>query len=166
MYAGPSELSRPRRSVFQTPTRAENTATPASRGEERIAFSTFIRGEEQSIDPVLPWWADVVERLVELRNLPPNWDGYGAEPLSVDAATRAAGFLAAVAMSFKGAPEPFIAPIHEGVQIEWDGPDYAIEIELRRNANRLVIESGGKTVYAGGLTEGLALLHSTLTSGG
>jgi hypothetical protein len=115
---------------------------------------------------VLPWWPRVVERLVELRNLPPDWDGYGAEPLSLGGATRAAGFLAAVAMSFKDAPAPFIAPIHEGVQIEWDGPDYEVEIELRRNANRLVIESGGITRYAGGLTEGLSLLHETLTSGG
>lgn len=109
------------------------------------------------------WWPAVLDRLVELGRLEPNWDGDGAEPLSFSAANRAAGFLAAIALGFEEIPAPFIAPIHSGVQIEWDGSTWAVEIELRRDESRLLIESSdGAFTFDGKLIDGLPVLYATI----
>lgn len=75
-------------------------------------------------------------RLAELGRLGPGWDSYGAEPISRLAVQRARQFLLALRRSLAHeVGEVFlpvnIAPIADGgIQLEWQGPDSALEVEV------------------------------------
>ena len=76
------------------------------------------------------------ERLEELAGLGPNWDSYGAAPISADAIAGAQRLLAAVAMEADnpagdGVRPYVVVPVaNGGVQIEWRGPDAGIEVAI------------------------------------
>lgn len=66
----------------------------------------------------------VAKRLLDLLRLPPGWDGYGARPVSLSAASRAASVATgALKLRASALPEPFIAPTPDGgLQLEWKSP--------------------------------------------
>ena len=148
---------------YRTPTRSDSTSTLSFRTASPEVVSAVIEWPESALPANLDWWPAVTARLDELASLEPNWDGYGAESLSYDAARIAIGFLGAAAEWSDTLPAPFLTPIHAGIQIEWDGPDTAIEIELRTNGeSRLMIERSGTVIYNDHLSAGLLNLVQEL----
>ncbi len=64
------------------------------------------------------WQFEALARLAELERLPPNWDGYGARPVSRRHANRALSFLGRLMTD--ALPLPEIGPLPDGgVQLEW-----------------------------------------------
>src|SRR5262249_45767302 len=80
--------------------------------------------------------AQVVQELEAFRTLGANWDSYGADPISEQAIVAARNLLDLVweqlADEFGERLRPYaVAPIaNGGIQIEWRGPDSAVEIEI------------------------------------
>ncbi len=74
------------------------------------------------------------QRLTELSMLQADWDSYGALPISDRAVDRARRFLFELVQEFPEAGDisPYtVAPLpHGGVQLEWRGPQKALEIEI------------------------------------
>jgi hypothetical protein len=76
-----------------------------------------------------------IHQLDEFRDLPPDWNSYGAEPIPEDAIEVARDLLGAVALRYSDRPDlatPYVVgPIpYGGVQIEWRRPGREIEIEV------------------------------------
>lgn len=75
------------------------------------------------------WLPYVYDRLAQLMNLPPGWDGYGGEPVPVDIASFAAQLL--IETLDPEGPCPQIVPLsYGGVQIEWHELTLDLEIEV------------------------------------
>ena len=74
------------------------------------------------------------QRLTELSMLQADWDSYGASPISDRAVDRARRFLFHLMQEFPEAGDisPYtVAPLpNGGVQLEWRGPQKALEIEI------------------------------------
>jgi hypothetical protein len=74
------------------------------------------------------------QRLTELSMLQANWDSYGASPISEKAVDRARRFSSQLVQEFPQAGDisPYtVAPLpNGGVQLEWRGPQRALEIEI------------------------------------
>ncbi len=74
------------------------------------------------------------QRLTDLSMLQADWDSYGASPISDRAVDRARRFLSELVKEFPEAGDisPYtIAPLPSGgVQLEWRGPQRALEIEI------------------------------------
>ena len=79
---------------------------------------------------------DAYARLGELAKLEANWDSYGADPPTTQAIAVASGLLNLLAERLADSVGErirpwFIAPVaNGGVQLEWRGPDRAVEIEI------------------------------------
>lgn len=67
---------------------------------------------------------ELSDRLAHLATLLPNWDSYGAVPISSDAITRTKAILRRIlALGDKGIPLPFIGPSGDGTLVlEWKTP--------------------------------------------
>lgn len=80
-------------------------------------------------------WEDL-QRILAFAALECDWDSYGAEPISHDAIEGAQLLLSAVASQAeyklgRGVKPYAVAPLADGgVQIEWRGAEYAIEVEI------------------------------------
>lgn len=143
----------------------DETVTPAA-VHEPLQIATLASSIDYCERPAvggISWLAEVLQRIGQLRALESDWDGYGAEPLSASAARRGLEFLAAITAGGRRAiPAPFLAPIHSGIQIEWDRSGMAIEIELRSDSNHLLLEDGERVTFDGPLAEGLGALFEAL----
>ncbi len=77
-----------------------------------------------------------VQRIAELADLGPDWDSYGAEPLTAKALIEAVRLTTRMAERFASAAEQralpwMVAPLADGgVQIEWRGASGALEVEI------------------------------------
>ena len=82
------------------------------------------------VAPVPPdWLGPTIARLNELLRLPPDWDGYGAEPIDDTTAIRALEFLSEHARTTT--PPPSVVPLSDGgIQLEWSRESIDIEIEF------------------------------------
>lgn len=79
----------------------------------------------------------VYEQLQELKHLQPNWDSYGAVPISEVAINRALELLADLQWT---GPLPSVAPTAPGgVHFEWGGEDEGVEINIRVDGNVSVL---------------------------
>ena len=75
------------------------------------------------LEIVNPGWADLLKSLTFLQ---PNWDGYGAEPISEPAAVQTCRVLQAIAKGHQGSEylQLFIAPMPDGgIEIDLDLPE-------------------------------------------
>jgi hypothetical protein len=81
--------------------------------------------------PALAKWIDpVVDRLEWIAMLPPNWDGYGADPVSKEIVDQAISFLKAIMPA--AAPPPDIGPTKDGYLVfEWHRLGADLEIRMR-----------------------------------
>ena len=78
------------------------------------------------------WFEYVVQRLVSLAYLPPDWNGEGSLPVSRDVLSRSLVLLAAIAPA--DTPIPSIVPATDGgIQIDWHESGLDIEISLPAN---------------------------------
>jgi hypothetical protein len=80
-----------------------------------------------------------IRKLDELKNLPEDWDSYGADPISPNAIAKAKSIIISVVKSFSNAIGDVVQltdviPIADGgVQLEWVGPHAELEIEISPN---------------------------------
>lgn len=75
------------------------------------------------------WFTSVRIELVELLQLAPNWDSFGAPSIAERAATLALDLL--YEASPPGTPPPSVVPAsHGGVQLEWHRGQMDIEVEV------------------------------------
>ena len=80
--------------------------------------------------PTKPWRNDVMNRLQQLVALPRGWDGYRAEPVSLENAVFTLGILDAVCGP--DVPVPQIVPgSHGDLQVEWHLHRGDIELHVR-----------------------------------
>jgi len=76
------------------------------------------------------WFADILLQLDRLLGVPPNWDSYGADPPSPDAAASARGLVLALGQSWD-LPAPLVSPTRTGgVLLEWASGSKELEIEI------------------------------------
>lgn len=94
----------------------------------------------------------VLQVLDELERLDPNWDSYGAEPVSRVAVARARALVQTVAEQLGGASGEVARPagvsplVDGGVQVEWSGPQGRIEVEIAPDGTlRCVLDHGRGT---------------------
>jgi hypothetical protein len=85
--------------------------------------------------------AAALRKLDELKNLPEDWDSYGADPISPNAIEKAKSIITSVMIAFGSiignvVQLTDIIPIADGgVQLEWTGPHAELEIEISPNSN-------------------------------
>ena len=85
--------------------------------------------------------ATALRKLEELKNLPEDWDSYGADPISPNAIAKAKSIITSVMIAFGGiignvVQLSDVIPIADGgVQLEWVGPHAELEIEILPNGN-------------------------------
>jgi hypothetical protein len=85
--------------------------------------------------------ATALRKLDELRNLPEDWDSYGAEPINPNAIAKAKSIVTSVMMAFGDIVGNVVQltdviPIADGdVQLEWVGPHAELEIEISPNGS-------------------------------
>jgi len=76
------------------------------------------------------WFQDTLRKFVQLLDLPPNWDGYGAREVDPTVVEQALRMLLEVVPST--APVLYVVPSPTGgVQIEWHESIGDIEIEFK-----------------------------------
>jgi hypothetical protein len=85
--------------------------------------------------------ATALRKLDELKNLPENWDSYGADPIRPNAIAKAKSIITSVMIAFSGnignvVQLKDVIPVADGgVQLEWIGPHAELEIEISPNGN-------------------------------
>jgi hypothetical protein len=111
--------------AFSSP--ADIATTAAVRRINRPA----IRPSRTSFLRQRSWKEEVNQRLTELMQLPPGWDGYAAVPVGLDNAAFA--FSALSSIMTLATPVPSIVPTVNGsLQIEWHTSKGDIELRIRR----------------------------------
>ena len=87
------------------------------------------------VESELPcWWAGAIQRIGLLLDLPPGWDGHGAEPVDPQKAYYAVEVLQGLARP--GIPRPSIVPTVLGhLQFEWHINEIDLEIEVKSQVN-------------------------------
>src|SRR5215469_7571862 len=82
-----------------------------------------------------------LRKLDELKNLPEDWDSYGADPISPNAIAKAKSIIISAMLAFGRIIDNVVQltdviPIADGgVQLEWVGPHAELEIEISPNGN-------------------------------
>lgn len=93
----------------------------------RQSLSSLIRPADH--DAGGSWQAKVLDRLVAILHMPPNWDGYGAPAVSREAAMFALEVLQRTMQP--GTPAPQVVPSSVGgVQLEWHEKDIDLELHI------------------------------------
>ena len=78
-------------------------------------------------DPLPKWFDQVMQGLVDLLTLPPNWDSYGAGPIDLALVRRAFEFVNGFLRH--SSPAPSIIPLSSGgLQIEWHRKGIDLEV--------------------------------------
>lgn len=91
-------------------------------------------GEVVSCEHQVPeWWAEAIQRIGMLLDLPDNWDSYGAKAPRTSIAYRAVDILQEIALP--GIPQPAIVPTPRGnIQFEWHEQGVDLELEVLSQA--------------------------------
>ena len=94
-------------------------------GETKDASTNHVLATLQATNP------EAVEKIRKLRDLEPDWDGYGGIPPTEEAVKATAGLLLETYKLTQGQLEnPFIAPLPEGgLELEWE-LDSSVELML------------------------------------
>jgi hypothetical protein len=103
------------------------TTTPVQSGATALSYEKF--RQHYDMDLREKWHTSVVEKLVELSNLPPDWDSYGASPVKWDAGMFALNILTKVMLPRTPAPQIVPSPVG-GAQLEWHVSDIDLEFHV------------------------------------
>jgi hypothetical protein len=72
--------------------------------------------------------SELKKRVNEFADMEPNWDSYGAKPISKDCISKAIELLDKMD---KDVPPPFVAPLPSGgIQFEWETESGYMEIVI------------------------------------
>lgn len=95
-----------------------------------VAYSAASTGTVVvSIDSLQEWQFRVIEQITTLRDLPANWDSYGAPSIS-DAVLERAMELTAVA-GLPNVPPPIVLPLSTGgIQLSWEIGQREVDFEI------------------------------------
>jgi hypothetical protein len=95
----------------------------------RVVFD-LLSTEDSSVRSSYYEWCDALRAaLVRLQNLPSDWDGYGAEPISHQVAIFA--FQVLIQSWRPGLPTPDITPLSDGsILVEWFGRHSDLTVEV------------------------------------
>lgn len=117
---------RPTGSVLEQPVLCARTRTYYSRGQE-------FRVEWQDYGQPLPSWFDpLVQGLIDLRTLPPNWDSYNAMPVNTKLVDTALTFMSG--LLGPSSPAPRVVPLSSGgLQLEWHRNEIDVEVVFDQN---------------------------------
>ena len=90
----------------------------------------FHRPASLTCEPEVPaWQGPTVESLLDLLQLPKNWDGYGAIQIQEQLAQKA--LMVLVEVMENDAPAPSVVPLSDGgIQVEWHRLGRNLEIEF------------------------------------
>jgi hypothetical protein len=106
-------------------------AVPAAAGAGKASMDASERAR---------WRRDALEKLRRLAALEPNWDSYGACPISGAVVMVVEDLLDVVALP--KAPEPAVVPTPEGgVQLEWHIRGLDLEVEVAPSATGTLLVS-------------------------
>ena len=75
-----------------------------------------------------PWFRETLKRLLRLMALRDNWNGYGERAVHEGAVKRAMNVLKEVGV--EGPPPDVVPTADGGVQLEWAGAGWEIEVEV------------------------------------
>jgi hypothetical protein len=128
-------------------------------------------GVRSGVPSPMPQWEEFASaRLAQLERLSPNWDAYGAYPVSRTHSTRAARFLRLVMSD--NSPLPDVVPLSDGgVQLEWYLPWGRLDFVSDTETDRPVLltqrsgEDARETSWNETSTKLLADVRATLQSG-
>ena len=112
---------RPTGSALQQPVLCTRTRTYYSRGQK-------FRVEWKDYGQPLPSWFDpLVQGLVDLRTLSPNWDSYNAMPINPKLVNTALTFMSG--LLGPSSPAPRVVPLSSGgLQLEWHRKGVDVEV--------------------------------------
>lgn len=127
--------------------------SPSSRSSNE-EMANLLRGEEARLTLPITWqrkWA-VIDSVIDVfrKHHNPNWDGYGAVPLSESACKEAASFLKKLPLSV---PNPDVIPNPDG--------DISLEWYLRKRLLFVVTFSGRGIISYAGLFGKRTKIHGT-----
>jgi len=75
-----------------------------------------------------PWFRETLIRFLELLSLGENWNGYGERAIRDTAVKRALNVLEVIGTD---GPTPSVVPMSDGgLQLEWMGNEFEIEVEI------------------------------------
>ncbi len=87
-----------------------------------------------------PWFGETFTRFQTLLKLGENWNGYGEKAVHENAVKRALNVLEAIGTE---GPAPWVVPTFEGgLQLEWTGNDYEIEVDIPPEGSASVLIVG------------------------
>ena len=76
------------------------------------------------------WYRSVAEKLVDFKDLPENWDSYGAKKINTRVIVECLQIFSALLVN-RLLPEPSVFPVADGsVQLEWSICDLDLEIQV------------------------------------
>jgi hypothetical protein len=79
-------------------------------------------------------WNEIITKIEELLGLPPGWDSYGAQPITMRSAIVTLNILASVMQEHT--PTPWIVPTPTGsIQFEWHTRGINLEVEVTSEAS-------------------------------
>lgn len=126
-------LSGPKTPQFVTRGAAGTSETMTPRPHSRFGPPTHgtltVRVSGQLLER--PWFPETLNRLLELLSLGDNWNGYGESAVHTSSVKRAVNVLDAVGSE---GPRPGVVPTSAGgIQLEWVGNGFEIEVEIPPN---------------------------------
>lgn len=95
-----------------------------------------------SIVAAQPLWSRAIQNeLIELTDLPYNWDSYGSPPVQTEVISVALDVLATMSRAGMARPTVLAVP-GGGVQFEWATPNSELEVEIRpdRSIEFLIVD--------------------------
>ena len=97
------------------------------------AGQPFVIAWQDYGQPLPAWFDFLMQGLVDLLTLPPNWDSYDARPIEYDLVQQALQFTNGVLRPFS--PAPSVVPLSSGgLQLEWHRKGIDLEIVFDQDA--------------------------------
>ncbi|MEQ8852908.1 hypothetical protein [Gimesia sp.] len=151
------------------PTSLEIDGTSTLTSTESLIASAGITGEgllAERNEPV-QWLQQCIINIWKLRDLPANWDSYGAKPVNPDSIQFAMEVMNALS-SITGVSCPRIAASPAGnVALSWDLEDYTRELDVELDPNRVIryayIDEENSTKDCEGVAKNLDVIAQFLT---
>lgn len=114
-------------------------------------------------DGSLPTWLDPsLRKLEQITRLGPNWDSYGARPVSSESLERALEFMNEFMIDF-GSLTPDIAPtVRGGVQFGFRRGDETLEVTLLADLGTVYYDDGHGVSWEGGVERERGRLRNIL----
>lgn len=124
-----------------------------------IPTSPYTWTDEVGTYGLSSWQIQAINRIIDLRNLPDDWDSYGSSALSTAIINKSIELI--LALPPEDFPVPAVIPTSdEGVQFEWGDENKELEIEVNKNGEIEYLKCENGEPVQEGLIEGSDQLFS------